>query len=75
MEQVLKLDKGCEEAVIDLFNCRVLQLMVNILSSKVAKVLPVELDCCLRKYPELPLNFPVLERNIYELTSYLKVNL
>ncbi|XP_051282616.1 uncharacterized protein zgc:123010 isoform X2 [Dicentrarchus labrax] len=27
MEQVLKLDKDCEEAVIDLFNCRVLQLM------------------------------------------------
>lgn len=75
MEQVLKLDKGCEEAVMDLFNCRVLQLMVNILSSKVAKALPVELDCCLCKYAELPLNFPVLERNIYELSSYLKVNL
>lgn len=29
MEQVLKLDKDCEEAVIDLFNCKVLQLMVN----------------------------------------------
>lgn len=27
MEQVLKLDKDCEEAVMDLFNCRVLQLM------------------------------------------------
>lgn len=27
MEQVLKLDKDCEEAVIELFNCRVLQLM------------------------------------------------
>lgn len=27
MEQVLKLDKDCEEAVIDLFNCKVLQLM------------------------------------------------
>lgn len=40
MEQVLKLDKDCEEAVIDLFNCRVLQLMVNFLASKVAKVFP-----------------------------------
>lgn len=49
MEQVLKLDKGCEEAVIDLFNCKVLQLMVNILPSKVAKVLPVKLGCCLCK--------------------------
>lgn len=29
MEQVLKLDKDCEEAVMDLFNCRVLQLMVR----------------------------------------------
>ncbi|XP_041802755.1 stress-induced-phosphoprotein 1 isoform X1 [Chelmon rostratus] len=27
MEQVLKLDKDCEEAVIELFNCKVLQLM------------------------------------------------
>lgn len=27
MEQVLKLDKDCEEAVTDLFNCKVLQLM------------------------------------------------
>ncbi|XP_020506653.1 stress-induced-phosphoprotein 1 isoform X1 [Labrus bergylta] len=27
MEQVLKLDKDCEEAVIDLFDCKVLQLM------------------------------------------------
>ncbi|XP_039995039.1 tetratricopeptide repeat protein 31 isoform X2 [Xiphias gladius] len=27
MEQVLKLDKDCEEAVHDLFNCKVLQLM------------------------------------------------
>lgn len=33
MEQVLKLDKDCEEAVNDLFNCKVLQLMVNILTS------------------------------------------
>lgn len=29
MEQVLKLDEDCEEAVIDLFNCKVLQLMVH----------------------------------------------
>uniref|UniRef100_A0A3B5LWA8 Zgc:123010 n=1 Tax=Xiphophorus couchianus TaxID=32473 RepID=A0A3B5LWA8_9TELE len=29
MEQVLKLDKHCEEAVNDLFSCKVLQLMVN----------------------------------------------
>lgn len=29
MEQVLKLDEDCEEAVNDLFNCKVLQLMVN----------------------------------------------
>lgn len=28
MEQVLKLDKGCEEAANDLFYCKVLQLMV-----------------------------------------------
>lgn len=34
MEQVLKLDKDCEEAVIDLFNCKVLQLMVNTVASK-----------------------------------------
>ncbi|XP_070834469.1 stress-induced-phosphoprotein 1 isoform X2 [Chaetodon trifascialis] len=27
MEQVLKLDKDCEEAVIELFDCKVLQLM------------------------------------------------
>ncbi|KAM3606777.1 uncharacterized protein V6R79_023088 [Siganus canaliculatus] len=27
MEQVLKLDKDCEEAAIELFNCKVLQLM------------------------------------------------
>ncbi|XP_076599952.1 uncharacterized protein LOC143328611 isoform X2 [Chaetodon auriga] len=27
MEQVLRLDKDCEEAVIELFNCKVLQLM------------------------------------------------
>ncbi|CAJ1067645.1 hsp70-Hsp90 organizing protein 2 isoform X2 [Xyrichtys novacula] len=27
MEQVLKLDKDCEEAAIDLFDCKVLQLM------------------------------------------------
>ncbi|XP_062851252.1 tetratricopeptide repeat protein 31 [Trichomycterus rosablanca] len=27
MEQVLKLDKGCEEAVDDLYSCKVLQLM------------------------------------------------
>ena len=30
MEQVLKLDKDCEEAVNDLFNCKVLQLMVTV---------------------------------------------
>lgn len=29
MEQVLKLDKDCEEAVNNLFNCKVLQLMVT----------------------------------------------
>lgn len=29
MEQVLKLDEDCEEAVLDLFNCKVLQLMVH----------------------------------------------
>uniref|UniRef100_A0A3B4B6F8 Uncharacterized protein n=1 Tax=Periophthalmus magnuspinnatus TaxID=409849 RepID=A0A3B4B6F8_9GOBI len=28
MEKVLRLDKDCEEAVTDLFNCKVLQLMV-----------------------------------------------
>lgn len=28
MEQVLKLDKDCEEAVNNLLNCKVLQLMV-----------------------------------------------
>ncbi len=43
MEQVLKLDKDCEEAVIDLFNCKVLQLMVNTAVNKVAKVFPVSL--------------------------------
>lgn len=32
MEQVLKLDEDCEEAVIDLFNCKVLQLMVHTLA-------------------------------------------
>lgn len=29
MEQVLKLDKHCEEAVMDLLDCKVLQLMVH----------------------------------------------
>lgn len=29
MEQVLKLDKDCEEAVTDLFDCKMLQLMVH----------------------------------------------
>lgn len=29
MEQVLKLDKDCEEAANDLFYCKVLQLMVR----------------------------------------------
>lgn len=29
MEQVLKLDKDCEEAANDLFYCKVLQLMVG----------------------------------------------
>lgn len=29
MEQVLKLDTDCEEALNDLFNCKVLQLMVK----------------------------------------------
>lgn len=29
MEQVLKLDKDCEEAVNELYNCKVLQLMVD----------------------------------------------
>ncbi len=41
MEQVLKLDKDCEEAAIDLFNCKVLQLMVNTVENKAAKLLPV----------------------------------
>lgn len=34
MEQVLRLDTDCEEAVMDLMNCRVLQLMVSFLASK-----------------------------------------
>lgn len=34
MQQVLKLDTDCEEAVMDLLNCRVLQLMVSFLASK-----------------------------------------
>lgn len=34
MEQVLKLDTDCEEAVVDLMNCRVLQLMVSVPASK-----------------------------------------
>lgn len=29
MEQVLKLDKDCDEAANDLFYCKVLQLMVS----------------------------------------------
>lgn len=29
MEQVLKLDTECEEAAMDLLNCKVLQLMVS----------------------------------------------
>lgn len=41
MEQVLKLDKDCEEAVNDLFNCKVLQLMVNTPKNQAAKVFPV----------------------------------
>lgn len=43
MEQVLKLDRDCDEAVNELFNCRVLQLMVRTLANKVAKVFPVSL--------------------------------
>lgn len=39
MEQVLKLDEDCEEAVMDLFNCKVLQLMVH-------NRFPVKLACC-----------------------------
>lgn len=34
MEQVLKLDTNCKEAVGDLLNCRVLQLMVGSPASK-----------------------------------------
>lgn len=34
MEQVLKLDTDCVEAVMDLQNCRVLQLMVSFVASK-----------------------------------------
>lgn len=34
MEQVLKLDTDCEEAVADLLNCRMLQLMVSLRASK-----------------------------------------
>lgn len=43
MEQVLKLDKDCEEAVNDLFNCKVLQLMVNAPANTSVKVFPVSL--------------------------------
>lgn len=39
MEQVLKLDKDCEEAVTDLLNCKVLQLMVNTLVNKVSAII------------------------------------
>lgn len=34
MEQVLKLDTDCKEAVMDLLNCRVLQLIVSFFASK-----------------------------------------
>lgn len=34
MEQVLKLDTDCEEAAMDLLNCRVLQLMVSLTQAK-----------------------------------------
>lgn len=37
MEQVLKLDPDCEEAVNDLFDCKALQLMVNTPSNKVPR--------------------------------------
>ncbi|CAB1343872.1 unnamed protein product [Coregonus sp. 'balchen'] len=38
MEQVLKLDKDCEEAVNDLFNCKVLQLMAVLTSPEASSV-------------------------------------
>lgn len=34
MEQVLRLDTDCKEAMGDLHNCRVLQLMVSSLANK-----------------------------------------
>lgn len=46
MEQVLELDTDCEEAVVDLMNCRVLQLMVSFLASKGASC-----SACLLRMP------------------------
>uniref|UniRef100_A0A8C6UFU2 Uncharacterized protein n=1 Tax=Neogobius melanostomus TaxID=47308 RepID=A0A8C6UFU2_9GOBI len=45
MEKVLRLDKDCEEAVTDLFNCKVLQLMVIQLWFVVDQVLYVCIIC------------------------------
>lgn len=41
MEQVLKLDTDCEEAAMDLLNCKVLQLMVSLFTNGAAKAFPV----------------------------------
>ena len=43
MEQVLKLDKDCEEAANDLINCKVLQLMVKTPTNYMLEVFPVRL--------------------------------
>lgn len=66
MEQVLKLDTDCEEAAMDLLNCRVLQLMVSSFTSAAAKLFPVRFASSPQRYLErLHLVFPASEQTPY----------
>lgn len=65
MEQVLKLDTDCEEAAMDLLNCRVLQLMVSLFTSGAAKVFPVRFTSYERYLERLYPVFPVSEQTSY----------
>lgn len=65
MEQVLKLDTDCEEAAVDLLNCRVLQLMVSSCTSAAATVFPVRFASSQRCLERLHLVFPASEQTPY----------
>lgn len=62
MEQVLKLDTDCEEAAMDLLNCKVLQLMVSSFTSGAAKLFPVRFASSERYLERLHLVFPASEQ-------------